>query len=59
MAIPVIVYAGAYAAGQLGGVALGTAVIRKVKGDSKKPGYYTGSSPYDLYQELNRLGFKY
>lgn len=57
MPIPVIVYAGAYVAGTLGGSFLGTAIAKTVL--PTKRSYNTGPTSYfDLSKELDRMGLK-
>ena len=58
MPLPAIAYAGAWVAGQLGGIALGTAIAKKVL-PSQRSNYNTGPTKYfDLGSELDRLGMK-
>jgi hypothetical protein len=58
MPIPAIAYAAAYVGGQLGGIALGTAIVRKVMPTQQSSrSYSTGLYPFDLQKELDRLGY--
>lgn len=51
-------YAAAYVGGQLGGIALGTAIVRKVTPTQLPSRPYSQSLyPFDLQKELDRLGF--
>lgn len=55
---PAAVYAGAYIAGSLGGVALGTAIVQKVMPRQQSSHNTSPSTHFDLSKELNRLGMK-
>lgn len=52
-------YAGAFVAGQLGGIALGTAIVKKVL-PRRSTGSINFDPPkyFDLSEELDRLGMK-
>lgn len=57
MPLPAIAYAGAYVAGQLGGLAIGTTIVKKAF--SSTPARSTCPTGYfDLSKELDRLGMK-
>lgn len=55
MPAPAIVYAGAWVAGQLGGIALGTAIAKKVLPSQQSRTYTPAGSFFDLHKELDRL----
>lgn len=57
MPIPAIVYAGAYAAGTLGGTFLGTAIAKALLPNNKPSrSSWTQTSYFDMSKELERLG---